>query len=611
MRDLAASRSLLTSLRTLWPYIKRQQLLIIGASLALLAEIALRLMEPWPIKWVVDALIHSRPFPGAVAQLFGSSFTAAVVGAAIATVLITGLRALSAYASTVWFALASNRAVLELRRDLFAHLIRLPLRFHTNERSGELVTRAVSDTGRVQDLATGALVPLVVDVSAVIGAFAVMFWMQWSLALSALVVLPSFLWLALRTSAAVHQAARRQRRREGATAAIATEAMAAVRVVQSLSLETAFTQRFDTQSQRGVREGVLGTRLQARLERGVDAFAAVATAIVLAGGALLVRRGSLTAGDLVILLAYLKNGVKPMRDLAKYAGRLAKGAAAAERVLALLATDSVLRDRPNATDVTAAEGRLTLSGVSYAYEPGRDTLTAIDLDIAPGERVAIVGPSGSGKSTLAAVILRLMDPVAGTVRLDGRDARRFTLTSYRAQFAVVPQETVLFTGTVAENIQLGLPNAALEDVRRAARTCCADEFVAALPDGYDTVVSERGSSLSGGERQRLALARAALRSAPILVLDEPTVALDARNERLVREALERVSRGRTCVTITHDLHLAASADRIAVLEAGRLTALGTHDQLMAADGWYAQTYAQQAAQRPLPLEPANFNALIA
>jgi ATP-binding cassette, subfamily B, bacterial len=307
--------------------------------------------------------------------------------------------------------------------------------------------------------------------------------------------------------------------------------------------------------------------------------------------------GQLTAGELIVFLAYLRAAYRPVQDFAKYAGRLARAAAAGERVIDLLERVPDVCDLPDATPAPAFTGRVQFDGVSFAYEHGQRLLEDIHFEIQPGKHVALVGPSGGGKSTLISLILRLYDPLRGRVLVDGRDIRNFTLESLRTQIGVVLQDNVLFAVSVRENIACAAPGATFADVQAAARIANADEFIRALPQGYDTILGERGATLSHGQRQRIAVARAAIRRAPILILDEPTTGLDKKSERAVLEALERLYQSRTTFHITHELWQARSADLVLYLESGRVCERGTHDELMRLNGRYAALFHAQAGLR--------------
>jgi ABC-type transport system involved in Fe-S cluster assembly fused permease/ATPase subunit/aminoglycoside phosphotransferase (APT) family kinase protein len=380
-------------------------------------------------------------------------------------------------------------------------------------------------------------------------------------------------------------------------AARAAESMAGVNTVKSLGLEAAFSGVFARDCARSLREGVKGKRLEAKLERSADLLTALATALVLGYGTHLALRQAITPGDLLVFLSYLKTAFRPVRDFAKYAGRLAKATAAGERVVDLLERVPEVTDRPGAVAAPPLRGDLRFEGVGFAYEPGHPVLHDVSFEVAPGQRVAVVGPSGSGKSTLIGMLLRLHDPTTGRVLLDGRDVRDYALASVRAQVTVLLQDALLFTGTVRDNIAYGVPGATEEQVVAAARLASADRFISALPGGYDTAVGERGVTLSAGQRQRIAIARAALRRAPLFVLDEPTTGLDAESQRFVAAALSKLTAGCTTFLVTHDLALAADADVVLCVEDGRVVAQGPPAQLARSHPRYA---ALRAGAPPAP-----------
>jgi ATP-binding cassette subfamily B protein len=377
-------------------------------------------------------------------------------------------------------------------------------------------------------------------------------------------------------------------------------------------LEYKFAQSFSSENKRSLKQGVQASRLTARLERTVDVLIAVATALVLWYGARLVLSGQLTPGDLLVFLAYLKTAFRPVRDLAKYTGRLARATAAGERVLELLDRQPDIRDLANAKPAPAFRGDIRFERVHFGYESGQSVLKDLDVEVPAGQHIALVGPSGIGKSTLVSLLLRLYDPVEGRVLIDGQDIRDFTLASLRSQISVVLQDSLLFAASVWENIGYGAPSASREEIEAAARLANAHEFIRALPHGYDTVLGERGVTLSHGQRQRIAIARAAVRRSPILIFDEPTTGLDEENEAAVIEALEKLAEGRTTFLITHDLRLAARADRIFCLEEGTLLEDGSPAELLNGQSRYSALCRVPATAQSLlaanvqgPLSPPN------
>ena len=590
--------------RRFGPEVRRERRLITGATALLVAEVGFRLLEPWPLKWVIDEVVSGDADRGnGPPFLDGAGTETVILLAALSVVVIAGLRALAAYLSTVGLALAGNRVLTAVRARLFAHVQRLSLGFHDRARTGDLVTRLTGDVGRLQEVAVTAALPLLANVLTVIGMLVVMLWLNPLLTLAALVALPLLSPTLLRRSAKIQHVARRQRKQEGALATIATETLGAMRLVQALGLEDKLQRRFAKQNDGSLREGVRAKRLAAGLERKVDVFVALGTALVLYVGALQVTRGQLTPGELVVFLLYLKIALKPMRDLAKYSGRLARAAASGERIVDLLDVAPDIVERPGARSLPRVAGDRRCEGVSLDYDgEGRHALRDVSFHVRPGGGLAIVGPSGAGKSTALALIPRLYDPQQGRILLDGHDLRDVSLASLRSQVSMVLQDSVLFGGTIAENIALGATDVAHDAVVAAARLANAHEFIERLPRGYDTVVGERGTTLSGGQRQRIAIARAAIRDAPILLLDEPLAGLDEDNERLVMAALRRLAAERTTIMVSHDLRLIDGADEILYVDRGEVVERGTHDALMALDGCYAAVYRVQAARGGDPFE---------
>lgn len=567
-----AAPGLARTLRRFRPYVRRQRRIIGGGSVALLAEVALRLLEPWPLKVIVDTV--AEPAGSAASELPDNSHLLLAV-AAVGVVAATALRALASYLSTVAFALAGNRVLTEVRAELYAHLQRLSLAFHTSSRTGDLVHRITGDVGRLQEVTVTAALPLVGNVVTFVGMLGVMVWLDWQLALISLVALPLFVLTSIRLTKRITIVSRMQRAREGELASVTAESLGAIKVVQAYSLEPTLQRSFSSTNDRTLREGVQAKRLSAGLERKTDVLIAIATGLVLFVGARQVLAGRITPGELIVFVTYLKSSFRPMRDVAKYTGRIAKAAASGERIVDLLDTQADVRDTSWAMPAPRFCGDVRFEDVNVRYGTGRPVLSGIDCVVRSGQRIGVVGPSGAGKSTLVSLLLRLQDPTSGRVLIDGHDLRDLTMASVRGQIAIVLQESVLFVATVRENIAYGandIDSVTDAEIVAAAELANAHEFIARLPDGYDTVLAERGASLSGGERQRIAIARAAVRQAPIVVLDEATTGLDQGNEREVAEALRRLTAGRTTFVISHDPSAVIDADIVLRLDGGLLTA---------------------------------------
>ncbi|GMT41708.1 MAG: hypothetical protein IEMM0002_0119 [bacterium] len=579
-------------IRRFWPEIRSYRLLILGAFTALLAETLLRILEPWPLKFVFDSLMteSSAGVDLGFIQLGTIDPTKLILFAAIAVVCFAGFRAVAAYANTVGFALAGNRIMTKIRNDLYNHVQCLPLTFHNKSRGGDLIIRVISDVALLQEIMVTAALPLIGNLLVLAGMLAVMLWFNWQLAMIAVTIVPLFWLFTVRFGRRISDVSRKQRKRESAMAATVAESLGSIKTVQALSLENAFSKTFTSASSKSLKEGVQAKRLAAALERSVDMLIAAATALVLWYGANLVMKKALTPGDLIVFLAYLKNAFKPMRNFAKYSGRLAKASAAGERVMELIELSPDVKDAPDAVAAEPFRGSIRFENVTFGYEPEKLVLDKLDFEVQPGESIAIVGQSGAGKSTLVSLILRLYDPGSGRILVDGSDIRGYTLESLRSQINIVLQDSLLFAASVRDNIAYGNPAASVDEIKSAAILANAHGFISAFPDGYDTVIGERGVTLSNGQRQRLAIARAAIRKCPILILDEPTTGLDAETESEVVKALDNVSKGKTTFIISHTLSMASRADRILCLANGRIIESGTHTELMNAGGLYADLY---------------------
>jgi ATP-binding cassette subfamily B protein len=370
--------------------------------------------------------------------------------------------------------------------------------------------------------------------------------------------------------------------------------------VQALSLQDKFHGVFSRENDHSLKAGNKVQQLSAGLERTVEVLAVSTTAVVLWCGAHYVLKGQLTPGDLIVFVNYLRTSTKPVRQLAKYLGQMAKAVVSGDRVLDLLHTAPEIHDEPHASSAQPFSGHIRFEDVSFSYEAGRPALEQVSFDVQPGQTVAVVGPSGGGKSTLASLLLRFHDPTEGRVLIDGRDIRDYTVESLRYQISIVLQDSPLFAASVRDNIAFGAVDARISDmdIVRAAQVANAHGFIMRMPHQYDTIVGERGASLSGGQRQRIAIARAAIRKAPIIILDEPTTGLDRKNEREVSAALERLSERRTTLLITHNLEAAQRADSVIFISDGRIVERGTHHDLLDLGGEYAALFRRQMLWNP-------------
>lgn len=594
-------------LHYLGPGIRAQWHHVASATACLFLGVFLRLIEPWPLQLVLDSIIGNVPtdqriagFANRVAESMTVDKTLGLLALCAASlVLIALVRAWIDYYRTVTFSLMGNHIISDLRARLFRHIQTLSLDFHQRSRGGDMTVRLTSDINMLKDVTVTAALPLLSSGLLLVGMMSVMLWMNWRLGLLVVAVFPLFALVTYRSSRKIHQSAQKQRRREGALAATAAESIAAVKSLQAHGTDVAFAGAFSKENSKSHKEGARTSRLTAGLERSVDVQIAIATALVLFQGTRFVLDGTLTAGELVVYLAYLKRGFKPLQDFAKYTGRLSKAMAAGERITEILQEQPDIQDAPNATLAPPLNGSIEFRDIHFAYKSGNGepVLQGLSININAGEHIAIVGSSGVGKSTLLSLLLRLRDPNQGNIYIDGCDIRNWTMNSLRDRIGIILQENGIFAATVRDNIALAVPNATMEQVVAAAQAASADEFIRKLPEGYETMLGERGVNLSQGQSQRLAIARAALRDTSILLLDEPTSSLDAESRTRVMSALERVTNGRTTLMVTHDLDLAMHADRILFMGRDGEYQFGTHQGLLQSCSPYRALIESQFAPR--------------
>ena len=564
--------------------------LLLGGLLVLVVS-AIELALPWPLKVVVDNVLPRERPTGRLAELVGplaDSTYGLLAACSAAVVALAVLAAAGSYLSSLLLQGVGERMIADLRTEIFAHLQTLSLSFHDKQRVGDLATRLTGDVNAVQALLVASFGTLVPNVALLVGILVVALVVQPIFALVVLLVAPMLYLVVRHYRAAIKLASKDARRHEGKVASHVNETLSTIRLVQSFAAERRGLERFRLHSDERLRAGLRQVDLQARLPAAIDVVGQVGRAAVLFLGAALVLRGQLSLGLLLVLLTYLQQLYGPMKALARLSSTIAKGQAGAERIEDVLGSRAVVVERPDAVDAPPLTGLVELQGVYFGYDAAQPVLSDISLVALPGQVVALAGTTGAGKSTVASLIPRLYDVTAGRVLLDGHDVRDLTLRSVRSQVAVVQQDPLLVSGTILDNIAFGAPHASREDLLAAARAAYVDEFVDRLPDGYDTVVSERGASLSGGQRQRIAIARALAADTPIVVLDEATSGLDAVSEDLVMRGLARLTAGRTVIVVAHRLSTLRDADRVYVIEQGRVVDSGRHEELAARAGRYRE-----------------------
>ncbi|HEX6828577.1 MAG TPA: ABC transporter ATP-binding protein [Burkholderiales bacterium] len=564
------------------------------AALSIVGTTLTALVVPWPLKLIFDQVLLGKPLPGYAAALggwlHGGSITALVV-LSLTILVIAILTGFFGYWQFFITTRVGYQIVNALRSELFDHLQRLSLSFHNRARTGELLSKVTGDTNTLRDLYSEYILTIGTHVLTVLSMFAVMFLLDWRMAAIVLATFPVLFGVLVVVLRKVRKSARKQRRRAGIVASRLNELLEAVSLVQAFGRERYERERFDLEAAQSMEDSIRTARIEGAASRLVEVVTASGTCVVVLFGGWQVLHGRMTPGELLVFTAYVSSIYKPVKSTARLSTRISRASVSAERINEILEIEPEITDAPDAIEAKHLAGDIEFRNVSFGYEPGMPILRNVSFRVPAGKRVALVGASGAGKSTIANLILRLYDAQeGGSVLIDGVDVRRYHRESLRREIGVVLQDTVLFGTSVRENIAYGKPDATDEEIERAAREVYAHDFIAALPEGYDEVLGEGGGTLSGGRRQRICLARALIKRPSILIMDEPTSAVDADSEALIRDAVHHLQQGKTTLLIAHQLYSVRDADVILVLKDGTVVESGTHEELGRRGGYYCELF---------------------
>jgi ATP-binding cassette, subfamily B, bacterial len=560
-----------------------------ASALCMLGFTLTELISPWPLKIIFDHILLDKSLPASlswVGDLLARGKTFAVVVLSICIILIACFRSVFAYFHSFLTSRIGYEMVYRLRRELFAHLQQLSLSFHARARTGELLTKVVSDTSALKDVFAESALNFASHLLTVIGMFVIMFALNWHLGLVVLATFPLLCYTLFFVYGRIKISARRHREREGNVATRALEVFSTLHLVRAFARERHEQERFEQESSHTLEEGIRTARLEAAATRATEIVSATSICAVVLFGALQVIAGRMLPGEVLIFTAYLTSMYKPLRTLARISSQFSKAAASGERIADIFRTESEIYDDRQGLPAGSLRGEIVFRNVSFDYGDGNSVLHNISFSIAPGQRAAFVGSSGAGKSTIANLLLRFYEPRSGEILIDGVELRNYERESIRRQIGVVLQESVLFGATIAENIAYGKPDATDKEIEAAAKDASAHEFIIGLPDGYNTIIGERGCTLSGGQRQRICLARAIIKRPSLLILDEPTSAIDAESSALIGQAISRLQQGKTLLVISHQFAGLEKFDQIFVLKNGELIESGTHTQLLEIRGYY-------------------------
>jgi len=590
----------------IWELIKPYKKWLFVIFAAMLLETAMSLLGPWPLKIVIDNVVGHHPLPEWLKWIkdlpFENSKMALAGAAAIGLILIALIGGIAGYIDNYFTESVAQYVANDLRQKVYHHLQRLSLSYYDSHQIGNILSTITSDVSTIQSFASSALLSILIDALTIVGMLGLMFYMNWDFALVAVAVTPLLLLFVARFKTAVKKATHAVRTQQSTMVSVLQQGLESVRAVKAFDRQDLEETHLKDVSMSTVEASLKARKVKSLLSPVVALIVSACTAFVLWRGAHLVLIEAMTLGGLTVFLSYLGKFFKPVQDLAKMTTSIAQASVALERIQAILDTDTVIPQKPDAKEPMNVKGHIDFDHVAFAYGPESPVLSDVHFSIKAGQRIGICGPTGGGKSTVVSLIPRFYDPTKGSVRIDGVDITDYQLhgeKGLRDQIAFVLQDTVLFFGTVRDNIAYGKQGATQAEIEAAAKLANADEFIAKMAHGYDTMVGERGLTLSGGQRQRIGIARAIIRNSPILILDEPTAALDTESEKLVMEGLENLMKGRTVIIIAHRLSTIRDADKIVVLKGGYVAEEGTHDELLEKNGIYAELYHIQSGAEPL------------
>jgi len=562
------------------PYIKRMIVAIVCIILAASAN----LYVPWIIKDIIDQVLANKDM--SMLNKIASGI-----------VVVYFLRAIFLFGQTYLMSYIGQKIIIDIRAAVYRQLQRLSLSYYEKRRTGQLMSYITNDVAAVQGALVDSMIELVTEGMTLIGSISIMFYLHWQLTLLTLVTAPLIGQTMNIFGKKLRKSSTNIQERAADITSVLQESISSVRVIKSFAREEYEIERFKKENHNNFRAQMKNSQIMATLTPIIEFVAALGVTMIIWYGGREVINDHLTAGSLIAFLVYAVNLSNPIKRLSRVYGNIQKALAAAERVFDVLDTKPEIEDLPGAAVLGQIDGHVVFTNITFEYKPGEPALQQVQLDVKPGQVVAIVGPSGAGKTTIVNLLPRFYDPLAGVITIDGIDIKTVTMKSLREQIGVVPQETILFNGSVHSNILYGRLDATRDEVIAAAKAANAHNFIMDMPGGYETQIGERGSKLSGGQRQRIAIARAILKNPRILILDEATSALDTESEKLVQDAVDKLMVGRTSFVIAHRLSTIKRADVIVVMERGRLVEQGTHDQLLALGGLYNKLYQVQFQSR--------------